>query len=409
MSEASSLAGRKRERTARTHSAPGASSPKPDRFLERLAQVRNACLELGDRPYRVALNELAGALQKIFSARLVVIRDAGDLLGLAPAGIDPRNWLDALDSLHRVGEGTAPRSLPVPAGDAWPRASGIEQFVVIPLKQPRGSGSLWLGFTAPAPASELAGFAIVGDLVSYALWRIGWEATVHGKTESSEGLELTAGEIVSIAAHELRTPLTPITMLLQSFERKARSGSIDIDAIVRTRRQVARLAQMISDFLDLTRLREGRLVLTPARIELGSCLTEAVARFRESDPRRRVELVTRGEPLHISTDFERIMLGVTSLLEHVARVTPAEGVMRVTLERRADRAAVRFVAGRPLTSPEVFPPLSGPPPKAQPLALGALVAQAVIARFGGAIVLSRPDESPSYVEATFPLSAPDAH
>jgi K+-sensing histidine kinase KdpD len=350
-------------------------------------------------------------LQRIFSARLVVIRDAGDLLGLAPAGIDPRNWLDALDSLHRVGEGMAPRSLPVPAGDAWPRASGIEQFVVIPLKQPHGSGSLWLGFTAPAPASELAGFAIVGDLVSYALWRLGWEATIHGKSESSEGHDLTVGEIVSIAAHELRTPLTPITMLLQSLERKARSGTIDIDAIVRTRRQVARLAQMISDFLDLTRLREGRLVLTPARIELGSCLTEAVARFRESDPRRRVELVTRGEPLHISTDVERIMLGVTSLLEHVARVTPAEGVMRVTLERRADRAAVRFVAGRPLTPPEVFPTLSGSPQKARPpafAALGALVAQAVFARFGGAIVLSRPDESPAYVEATFPLSAPDA-
>src|SRR3954447_8548386 len=106
MSEASSLAGRKRDR--RSRSVVGGSGPKLDVTVESLARVRRACQQVGGRPYRMALDELAEAVQQIFSARLVVLRDPADSLGLAPAGIDPRDWLDTLDSL-RHDDDSSPR------------------------------------------------------------------------------------------------------------------------------------------------------------------------------------------------------------------------------------------------------------------------------------------------------------
>src|SRR6185295_9602108 len=136
-----------------------------------------ACQAITARPYRVALNDLAEALQQIFAARLVVIRDSDDLLGLAPAGIDPRDWLDTLKAVNGDAGNGSPRSVVVQSGEAWPRASGIEQFVVVPLDQPRGPGSLWLGFTSRAAPSEkdVTCFAAVGDIVAFALWRLFFE------------------------------------------------------------------------------------------------------------------------------------------------------------------------------------------------------------------------------------------
>jgi hypothetical protein len=411
MSEASSVAGRKRDRAPRTRAVVGAPSPKPDPTASRLARLRKACLALAGQPYRVALNDLAVALQQIFSARLVVIRDSSELLGLAPSGIDPRDWLDALDSLPRPNGDASPRSIPVPPGDAWPRASGIERFVVVPLDQPRGPGSVWLGFAdrAVPTEKELATFGVAGDLVALALWRLSFETSTATTDENSSGLDLTTGEIVSIAAHELRTPLTPITMLLQSLERKARAGNVDVEALGRMRRQVNRLTQMVADLLDLTRLREGRLVLTPVLVDVGACLDQAVTQFREGDPKRPIELVAATPaPLSVLSDEQRLLQAMSSLLDHVARHSPSDSVVRVTLEHRGNRAAIRIWAERTHPAPDLgLVPAPHTPPKTQPFALGVLVAQAVVMRFGGTIAMAAAPDTPASVETTFPLSTSD--
>src|SRR5437762_10109082 len=212
MSEASSLLRRKRERSPRPPTRGSEPTSHGGAALERLAAVRRACTELEGQPYNVVLNELAGSLQEIFSARLVVIRDTspGEPLGLAPAGIDPRDWLDGLEPKARRFQHGLVRSFHVPPGEAWPRASGIEHFVVVPLDQIHGLGSIWLGFASTdAPsAEEQPTFELLGDIVGFALFRMSLEAsTIEAARGGSTGPDLTTGEIISLAAHELRTPL----------------------------------------------------------------------------------------------------------------------------------------------------------------------------------------------------------
>jgi len=300
------------------------------------------------------------------------------------------------------------RSFRVPPGEAWPRASGIEHFIVVPLDQIHGRGSVWLGFaSSDAPsAEEQPTFEVLGDIVGFALFRISLEAsTVEAARSESTGPDLTTGEIISLAAHELRTPLTPATMLLQSLERKARSGVADVDAIVRTRRQVGRLSQMVSDLLDLTRLREGRLILTPVLLEVGSCLSRAVSAFREADPRRRVDLSIESEPLVILSDEDRFSQAVTALLDHIARQPPLDSAIQVTLARLSDRAAIRIACGRPPFPPDLANVTT--PPRPAPLPLSAILAQALVMRFGGTLTFTAAHDSPSAAEVTFPMSTAD--
>jgi PAS domain S-box-containing protein len=65
-------------------------------------------------------------------------------------------------------------------------------------------------------------------------------------------------EFLQIASHELRTPLTPLALKLSSLQRLATGGQLLPEAVARhteaAQRQVKRLAELVEDLLDVTRL-----------------------------------------------------------------------------------------------------------------------------------------------------------
>jgi signal transduction histidine kinase len=409
MSEASSLAGSKPERVPSSRTAKGGTDPNSAIVtLARLAAAHDVCDRLRNRPYRQGLDELVLDLQRIFEARLVVIRFGGpaESVGLAPAGIDAREWLDTLDQLQPSSADASARCFSVSSGDRWPSASSIEEIVVVPLEQSDGRGSLWLGFGEHAAPStdELRCFEMLGQSVASALGRLAPDASsrAHG-TPTRAQAEPATTDFVAIAAHELRTPLTPITMLLQTLERKARSGTVDIDVIVRTRKQVHRLSQMISDLLDLTRLREDRLTLSPVLVELRSALEKAVSIFRENDSKRRVEVIAPDEAIVVLADESRLTHAMWSLIEHIARATPADDAVRVELAYRGNRAAIEVAAERTKTARPVASLAPLGTARAQPLAIAVLLARAILVRFGGTVSIGDQGSDNLRLEVTLPL------
>jgi len=220
-------------------------------------------------------------------------------------------------------------------------------------------------------------------------------------------------ELISLAAHELRTPLTPITMLLQSLERKARAGTVDVDTILRTRKQVSRLANMITDLLDLSRLREGRLVVVPVRLDLGKIVREEVQSFQESDPKHRFELSGEAATMEVMSDESRLRHTLSNLLGYVARATPSGGEIEISLGRRDGSAAITIRAERPVfggdaskndvpKSADVEAPQQA---KSEPVALGVLLAEGVTKQQGGTFSLQAAHAHETRAEATFPLAS----
>jgi len=105
--------------------------------------------------------------------------------------------------------------------------------------------------------------------------------------EAQEAIRLR-DEFLSIASHELRTPLTSLYLRLQTLRRKAEawkranSGfSLDelletIDAAVRHTR---RLADLVDELLDITRVRLGRLELHVEELDLIGLIKEIIIRM----------------------------------------------------------------------------------------------------------------------------------
>jgi PAS domain S-box-containing protein len=89
-------------------------------------------------------------------------------------------------------------------------------------------------------------------------------------------------EFLQIASHELNTPLTPLSLKLFSLQRLADGGTLAPDAVRGhvevARRQVRRLAGLIKDLLDVTRLSRGRLQLALSEVSLSDLVAAVVER-----------------------------------------------------------------------------------------------------------------------------------
>lgn len=93
-------------------------------------------------------------------------------------------------------------------------------------------------------------------------------------------------DFFSFATHELKDPLSSLLLSVEVLSRiAAKQGSVPAD-ILRERldvskRQGKRLAQMIDNFLDVSRINNGRLQLQVEALDLRDLVLEVVGRFRE--------------------------------------------------------------------------------------------------------------------------------
>jgi NO-binding membrane sensor protein with MHYT domain/signal transduction histidine kinase len=135
-------------------------------------------------------------------------------------------------------------------------------------------------------------------------------------------------EFLSIASHELRTPLTPLMMNLQRLHRTVANGEgaqeLKGEQLARVvdvaQRQTKRLARLVNELLDISRIRLGRLELHPEELELGGVVRDVVERLGD-------EALWPGPPpaLHLDGpvvglwDRARLEQVVSNLLTNAAR------------------------------------------------------------------------------------------
>lgn len=94
-------------------------------------------------------------------------------------------------------------------------------------------------------------------------------------------------DFLSIASHELRTPLTSLQLQVEGMQ-KALSKPLDdqsrVDRIRRNvdggMRQVHRLAQLVNELLDVSRIQGGKMVLEPEEFDLSALIEEVCVRFQ---------------------------------------------------------------------------------------------------------------------------------
>lgn len=199
-------------------------------------------------------------------------------------------------------------------------------------------------------------------------------------------------ELVANVSHELRTPITALSGVLENLV----DGVEDPDpATLKTAlQQTERLATLVDELLDLSRLDAGAIPLHKTSFSLSSLLTEAVS---EAALVRGVTFEVSVAPSDavVVADRGRLFQVVANLLENAVRHGPAGGSVRVLAEVRPGEVRIDVCDQGPGIAPadrvRVFERFTrGERPSGGGTGLGLAIARWAVELHGGTIGVVSP-------------------
>jgi signal transduction histidine kinase len=207
---------------------------------------------------------------------------------------------------------------------------------------------------------------------------------------------------IAVLAHDLRNPLNTISVGADLVGRSSDEPKIKSTAD-RMGRAARRMNDMIRDLLDFARAGSATIPVVPVAMDAGDLCRELVEEFELADPKRRIELVCRGD-LACRWDRARIYQALSNLVGNATRY--GEGRARLEVAIEGDDLAVRVhndgpPIGRDLL-PRIFEPFERGSQDGSGLGLGLYIVRQIARGHGGDVSVT------SSVEAgtTFVLRLP---
>ncbi|MBZ5735517.1 HAMP domain-containing histidine kinase [Nocardioides sp. TRM66260-LWL] len=152
-------------------------------------------------------------------------------------------------------------------------------------------------------------------------------------------LEESRRELVSWVSHDLRTPLAGMRAMAEALEDGLAPDPSRFHRQIRV--EVDRMAAMVDDLFELSRIHAGVLRLTPTTLALGDLVSEAIA---GADPLARARNVRLGgdvdADLEVTADPAGLSRVLSNLLVNAIRHTPSDGVVEVIGRRHDDGVEV---------------------------------------------------------------------
>jgi PAS domain S-box-containing protein len=233
---------------------------------------------------------------------LAVIESSADLIGLATAAGKFAYLNEAGRRLLGVAE-SASRTLPtfLELFSAADRPFIEETVLPEVMMHGRWHGDYQLrhqstGLSLPV---HLNIFATLGEDESFfGFGVISRDISAELKTQAVlERAIASRDDFLCIASHELKTPLTALKLQLQLTARSVnveKSLSPTPAKLQRTlsiaHRQVDRLAALVEDLLDVSRIQGGKMMYTFEKFDLGTLAQEVVGRLREAFSEAQADL-----------------------------------------------------------------------------------------------------------------------
>lgn len=222
-------------------------------------------------------------------------------------------------------------------------------------------------------------------------------------------------EFLSIASHELRTPVTALQLQLQLLHRAAQR-SLELfpqlgDRFETLERQTRRLALLVNELLDVSRMRLGRIELRLEPLDLAEVAREAAGHVAAELGRSGSQLALDLQPVAGRWDRMRLEQVITNLLVNASkfgegrpialRVEPSTGGARIHVSDQGmgispehqERVFDRFARAVPAQN------FGG-------LGLGLYIARQLVEAHGGTIEVSSAPGAGATFSVTLPLEPP---
>jgi PAS domain S-box-containing protein len=151
-------------------------------------------------------------------------------------------------------------------------------------------------------------------------------------------------QFLALLAHELRSPLAPIRYAVQVL----RLGSPDAksampELLPMMERQVAHMARLLDDLLDVSRINRGAVELRKERTDFRAAVQIAVEANRPLIESKDHELAMAlpADPLWLVGDPARLVQIVSNLVNNAANYSPASSSIGVTAEQDSEWIVLR--------------------------------------------------------------------
>jgi len=148
-------------------------------------------------------------------------------------------------------------------------------------------------------------------------------------------------DFVAVASHELKTPLTALFGYIQLIGKKSATINEPLiaNAAERAGYQITRMARMVDDFLDVSKLDEGMLHLNWEQFDIDELAKEIAAEVQFTSPSHILHF-TGGDNLQVRGDREKIGQVITNLLINAVKYAPEAPKIEIAVNKNEKQAVI---------------------------------------------------------------------
>jgi signal transduction histidine kinase len=215
---------------------------------------------------------------------------------------------------------------------------GSHAILAAPITAGERRLGVLMAYTAHAPIFAEDDLVLVTLLADQAAVILESRALIDeaARVQAREEATRLKDDFLSAAAHDLKTPLTTVVAQAQLLAQRAKrhpSAPADIEGIERVVQEAKRLRTLVLELLDVSRVRQGKLVAQLEEVDLVELAAEACNRHTTA---LHPCSLRAPERLIGTYDRPRIMQLVDNLIENAIKYSPDGGDVLVTLERDDD-------------------------------------------------------------------------
>lgn len=155
--------------------------------------------------------------------------------------------------------------------------------------------------------------------------------------------EQRKNDFIAIVSHELKTPLTSMKSYVQLALNKAKQqqDGFSENMLTRAESQTNKMTKMIHDFLNLSRLEEGKMSLNLSRFSLPELMEEIVLEGCALAPAHLIEY-DRCADVELKADRDKISQVMTNILGNAVKYSEPGTTIEITCKVINDTVAIAF-------------------------------------------------------------------
>ncbi|MGN6603847.1 MAG: PAS domain S-box protein [Ginsengibacter sp.] len=143
-------------------------------------------------------------------------------------------------------------------------------------------------------------------------------------TERLQELNKYKDEFMVMASHELKTPLTVIMANLQLLQEILQKDK-NVVFVEKAVKQVHKLAELITNLLDVSKIQAGKLVMNPIEFDMNELLSESLANLQQTTKTQKIIYKSKGSKLMVRADHERIEQVITNIVGNAIKYSRLPG------------------------------------------------------------------------------------